>query len=1179
MENLPKAAFYDFFRNKGNTAPIAEKADRNFTIKNIVADNASPKAVHHRLYYFAIGHVFKQLDKKSIFEYTVEESGQKKGETIINAFKNISEDKFTFEFAEALKKLLSDIRNINSHYVHEFSVLKLPDEDNDITLFLKEAFELAAIHIYIKKKKKTYAEFKESKTKDKELVSFLCERFYPINDTNKNKSSEQIEKLQKYKDLKAEFNRKSKNQAIESLLFIKNPSNFDWLLNETHNIFEIEAGRYLSFVGSMFLMSMFLYKGEANQLISKVRGFKQNDDDTKRSKRDLFSFYSKRFSSQDIDSEEANLIKFRDIVQYLNRYPTAWKSEIEKPQQKANAVSNLLKEKIIDMEIGRCYFTSDEKDKHKNNDKFKLFAKYKIFEKFPLGKKFKKEYEKEYKKGSFSGYEIESYNFEIDTTKEYKNALQKEKDILNSRYYNQKKHDDTKETIRKQEGIENKDTQKLKMRIAKNLLYVSYGRNNDRFLEFAARFLAETNYFGSDAQFKMYQYFDPKEQNDALKNKNLTKKQTDKLKYHQGKTYDYLTFGEHKQKYPAWDTPFVIENNSFHVKVNLMIDGAIVTKIVYVNRKVLIYFLEHALYSKKIENAGEELLSDYYKAYRTDFSQNLHILETQNSISTEQKTEFKKMLPKRLLHQYAPPLESTKKSALAELLKTAKKSEERYNELLNKVKQEEIEAKQRFPEDDIRLVEYFLNKNKGKQFKLRFIRKAWNLMYFRDKYFEQLKNADKHHKRFHITKDEYDHFAKWLFAFDEVPVYKTLLREMFTEKGFLENTEFKYLFEASNSLDMMYQQTKSLYSEWLKSDSSLKNTENSHTLGKYKEIFDDQTFLINISYFVKFLIQNDKIKTSTDRKHILYQSFENHKHLIEEYYYKNQLQAAEYKAFRKLHKQLNTTKLEDGLLYQMAMYYLNTDKEIAQKAAAKVDKLLSQDVVFNVPDANKNELFKLTIPFNKLMSYQELLAHKEFQEEEFKNSFLSNMFVYLETVSKERETDENKIEKEVKELIYNKKPRKELRFEDLYKLNNHIINTSSRFTKVVLEMEAFFVGAKEIVINKAHKKINNRIVYIMIPDLVTYFSADERNGAFHFLVPKKRYKVLLKEIEKKFLKNEIKNNPANFDSLNSELKALCMTFLDAAHDEYYESKDRSKDKKKNKEDAIKKYFDQIIKKR
>ena len=75
---------------------------------------------------------------------------------------------------------------------------------------------------------------------------------------------------------------------------------------------------------------MFLYKGEAEKLISKIKGFKRNEDKKENSKRNIFTFFSKKFSSQDINSEEAPLIKFRDIIQYLNRYPVVWNHEIEK---------------------------------------------------------------------------------------------------------------------------------------------------------------------------------------------------------------------------------------------------------------------------------------------------------------------------------------------------------------------------------------------------------------------------------------------------------------------------------------------------------------------------------------------------------------------------------------------------------------------------------------------------------------------------------------------------------------------------------------------------------------------------------------------------------------------------------------------------------------------------------
>ena len=50
-------------------------------------------------------------------------------------------------------------------------------------------------------------------------------------------------------------------------------------------------------------------------------------------------------------------------------------------------------------------------------------------------------------------------------------------------------------------------------------------------------------------------------------------------------------------------------------------------------------------------------------------------------------------------------------------------------------------------------------------------------MYFREIYKTQLENAGKHHKQFHITREEFNDFSKFLFAFD-LKHYKENLKEL-----------------------------------------------------------------------------------------------------------------------------------------------------------------------------------------------------------------------------------------------------------------------------------------------------------------------------------------------------------------------------------------------------------------
>lgn len=1170
MNNLSTKAFNDFFKNKGNTAPIAEKSNRNFNLKFSKQNNTT------QLFYFGIGHVFKQLDNKSIFKYTTNEST---GNTEINRFKNLRNEIFTNEFAEKLNEILGNIRDINSHYVHDFAKINLENIDDGILDFLKEAFELAVIHIYLREQdnKISFSEFDEDAEQDKKIVNFLCDKFYPFNmpDKKEKLSEEALQVIENKKQFIKEFKTKTKKEAINHILFIDNTENIEWKLYETHKVLDIPKGKYLSFHGSLFLLSMFLYKGEANQLISKIKGFKRNDDNKYKSKRNLFSFYSKRFSSQDIDSENNNFIKFRDIVQYLNHYPKAWNSELEL-DTKIPQMTKILKEKIINAEIERCY------PKYKGKDRFLIFAKLKIWGRKHLGKTI----ENQYISQNYTEQEITNFNYEIYRTKEYKDAKnklieeRKKETKLNNKgtsnlSYNDKKTLDRIERnisknnkiLKKEENKINTDTEKLEIRIAKNLLYMQYGRNQDRFMEFAVRFLAENNYFGKNAEFKLYKHYNSKEQEEDLivLKKEKSKKEFDKLKFHQGKLVYYSTFDNHLSKYPSWDMPFVIENNSVKVKIEFEYPNPNednITKTVIINRKSLIYFLELAFYGNQpIENEGKALLAFYYKyGYLKDFEEKLKILEKKDSLTKEEKTEFKKLFPKRLLHKYSEAINNGNNnvSSLQLLLDSAKKSEKRYKALLDKVKKEEEKYKNNFPNEDVRLVEYFIKKNKGKQFKLKFVRKACNIMYFRNTYFEQKDNVNKHHKRFHINKEEYNNFSKWMFAFDEVPIYKKLLNKLFEDKGFYKNSEFKSLFGISNTLDELYLSTKELYTEWLKSNNSQKKDEISYQLANYKELFADKTFLINTSHFVKYFEGKGFLKRDEEQR-LIYQSLENEKFLIQEYYYKSKLDKKHWKTCGKLFTKLRKNKLEDALLYKIAMNYLNTDKTTVQETSTKITELQTQDVKFDIPDKEGNHLFYLTVPFNKLMQYQELKEQKQIEEKD-RDSFLSNMIAYLEKIKNDKD-----IKGIYKEYNNNSKT---LKFEDLYKINNHLINNSSKFTKVELELEKYFVATKEISIGK-----DNRIIYDEIADLSQYFNKVTRNKAFHFGVPIDSYSNILKQIERKFIENEIMQNiPASFDDLSIELRSVCNIFLEKIHHDFYKGENWDIKFKQAKE----RYFNEII---
>jgi hypothetical protein len=1154
MENKSSKSFKRFFEFKGNVAPIAEKAKKNFDLKNKNVVNRQ-----QRLHYFAIGHVFKNIDTENIFGVKLNEDLKEKKPT-----KFLALQLSNFTFYEDLGELLSHIRDLNSHFIHDFEFLRVDKIKKNIIDFLKQSFELAVLQTLLKENEISYEDFIKTNSYDSyesKIVNFLLEKFYPLNNKRTDLNQEETNRLNEYKEFRKDFKQKSLEDAINTILFVNVTADYDWNLFETHKVFKITQGNYLSFEACLFLLTMFLYKGEANQLISQIKGFKRNDDNKYRSKRNLFSFFAKKFSSQDIDSEENHLVKFRDLIQFLNHYPTEWNKDLEL-ESSNQIMTNKLKEKIIEMEINRNF------PDFANNERFLVFSKYQIFGKKYLGNNI----EKEYIKKSFTTEEITAYEYEINISLEIKDADEKLKELKGKHGLFGKQKERNEKNIRELEyKIEeewnkiNPITDKLKTRVSKNLLYVSYGRNQDRFMEFAARFLAETNYFGKDAEFKMYQFYSSEEQDNALISliKNLPKKQYDKLKFHKGKLIHFSTYENHLKNYESWDTPFVIENNAIQIKVTFL-SG--IKKIVSIQRDLIIYFLEDALYNcdeNQREGSGKSLLSDYFLYHQKEFKNSKQLLQQTDLISKDDKAAFKKILPKRLLNHYLPAKQNNLPNftTFQMILEKAKKAEKRYENLKTKADKEGN-------------LEDFIKRNKGRQFKLQFIRKACNLMYFKDSYLQQIQGSG-HHKRFHITKEEFNDFSKWMYAFNETPKYKDYLRELFLQKGFFDNNEFTKLFENSSSLDMMYQKTIKIYTEWLKTFVP-EQIEDKYTLKNYEKFFEDDLFYINVSHFIKYLENINKLKRN-ENGNIVYQSLANSTYLINEYYYKDKLEKDEYKSCGKLYNKLKTVKLEDSLLYQLAMYYLQIDTSVIQNAKTNIIQLLNQDVTFNIKDANKKHLYDLIIPFNKINAYVELLEHKKEQEEDAKNkktSFLGNLPDYINNVlDKDKENKENK---ELKSICNKYKKENKLTYDDLNKINNHIISHSIKFTKVALILEEYFIFTNNI----TFKMFNNRISFEEITDLDNYVNSLDRNKAFHFGLPTGSYEDKLIKIEKKFITEKVKTtNPTNYADLNKPLKSVCNAFLVTIHNNYFERIDRKKTTKEKREEAESRYFKEVIAKK
>ncbi len=168
--------FNSIFNNKGIFSAVGEKTINNYKSKFVTDKEAQPN-----LHYFAIGHVFKNIDTKRLFDYqlTVDEK-----DTIPTKYLSLQQTAFNFGYIDDNKKniknenlynLLDNIRNINAHFVHDFNLIEINNINPRVIKFLHESFELALIKgvfakKYGNKKDKLKVDFLSMKTK---TISFL----------------------------------------------------------------------------------------------------------------------------------------------------------------------------------------------------------------------------------------------------------------------------------------------------------------------------------------------------------------------------------------------------------------------------------------------------------------------------------------------------------------------------------------------------------------------------------------------------------------------------------------------------------------------------------------------------------------------------------------------------------------------------------------------------------------------------------------------------------------------------------------------------------------------------------------------------------------------------------------------------------------------------------------------
>lgn len=1061
--------FNSIFNNKGLLAPFTESAVQNFKSKS-----NNPNL----LYYFTIGHVNKHIDTKNLYGLTYSEEIDDFAAT---RFLVLQKKNFSEIIIKDIEKILNDIRNLNSHYIHTFDIIKFHSGNLTLRSFIKEAFELSSLITFLKDKDITASTFfTNPNSYEKKFVDFLCNMFLPKKPA-----------LEKQRE---EFLKLTKSQAIDEILFINNRNLIAWKIND-HDIFDIQTGVYLSQNACIFLTNIFLYKDEAEKLLSRINGFKETETIEKKNKRDLFTFLSKKVSSQDIDHEANHLVRFRDIIQYLDKYPVAFNQFLE-CHQKDSRTKNLI-DNIVNTEIERHFADDFEKEATIFKEKFSIYVKEKFF------LKFNSQYKKYRRDIAINQEEITHFENVINESRLLKGERRKLKDLEKAKVKDIKLIELTKRKIEFEIFNDNPEMIKLNQRIQKNTFIAGYGRNQDRFIQFATRYLAEQQYFGKEAKFKCYQFYTTDEQNEFLEQetKIRDKKTIDKLKYHQGRLVHFIEYNHSLNKYPNWDTPFVEENNSIAIQVQLFNQTKNINQIkhVTIQRSLMIYLLEDALKNTEIKDSGLRLLSTYLTNWQSEYDIHTAALFKANQITD--KCELAKFFPKKILHNFIPAEKNHKPvpNKFKQILIEAKKQETRFNTLLKQA-------------TDAGNADDFLKKNKGKQFKLRFIRKAWNILYFNDVYKQQVTHSGQHHKSFHITRTEFNNFCKWMYGLENVPQYKLLLEKLFNAKSFFQDDNFKKLFNQGKKIEDWYNKTKIIYENYLKEIDIDVSLRKEFKLENYDKIINDKMMFINLSHFIRFYKNHDTLRP--------YQkngcSFLPNHRFLNDYNYQIDINTD-----RVLFNTLNKNKLEDSLLYEIAFRYLDIREKNIKKP---LNEILKSDIIALINKGDKNKCFKLRLSFkqiDQLAGFQHCNISKDLSR-------------YIE-IHKSHNT--------LKPFFENFSINKEINYVDFKSLESHLISNSVKFTNLFSNLEKYHICKER---HKLEGK--NRID---LDDLtISYLKSfkKDRDNAFHFDVPNCSYDSITRDLISEFIKNEFnKNSPIKISDLNTDLKTIVIFILKTFH--------------------------------
>ncbi|MFV0366661.1 MAG: hypothetical protein ACK5JS_09235 [Mangrovibacterium sp.] len=218
------------------------------------------------------------------------------------------------------KSLLNAIRNNMAHYIAKWGPVMKMDNNREIREFLVQAYSLAQ---------------------------------------------------QAYKGQALEFNASARNIA-ESALFCKLSQKVENFLDKPG--YDFYPGEYLSVTGVVFLISMFINKDLAHLMVERLEKVKKNDGVKEEEiykgafAKEVFTFYAKTTSSTDTDPELEQLVRYRDLMLYLNKFPTfGGNDQIEIKTRLNETIASAEAERIVEDYKGHFEFHWNKYIERKND--------------------------------------------------------------------------------------------------------------------------------------------------------------------------------------------------------------------------------------------------------------------------------------------------------------------------------------------------------------------------------------------------------------------------------------------------------------------------------------------------------------------------------------------------------------------------------------------------------------------------------------------------------------------------------------------------------------------------------------------------------------------------------------------------------------------------------------------